>query len=296
MIVSKWLWWAVLLAAPGVASACAPAGWPVDALKALKTSDFDVPDATQRGELALALVDCLASPDPALRDGIAYEGLAHWLRADALTSGLRARLLERLLPMLQSGDADGFAAPFAALALSEVARTDRIAPWLKRAQRARLVGAAADFLSKVRDYRGFIAGEGWRHGVAHGADLALQLALNPKVSKRELDQLLDALFAQVAPVDHAYVFGEPERLARPMLYIAARGLHTSAEWQARLDALLDPAPLDGWQAAFASTTGLARRHDTMAFLLVAQVNAAQSTDAHIQALAPLLLDALGKLP
>jgi hypothetical protein len=86
----------------------------------------------------------------------------------------------------------------------------------------------------VRDYRGFVAGEGWRHGVAHGADLLMQLALNPALDKAQLDRILGRVARQVAPPGQAYVFGEPERLARPVLFAAARGLHTEAEWTAWL--------------------------------------------------------------
>jgi hypothetical protein len=51
----------------------------------------------------------------------------------------------------------------------------------------------------VRDYRGFDTAEGWRHGVAHGADLALQLVLNPAVDKPQIERLLAAVGRQVAP-------------------------------------------------------------------------------------------------
>ena len=103
--------------------------------------------------------------------------------------------------MLEAGqaDRDGFRQPFAALVLAEVARTDRIESWLTPAQRVALVDSAARYVTSVRDYRGFDPKEGWRHGVAHGADLLLQLALNPAVDRAGLDRLLGAVAAQVAP-------------------------------------------------------------------------------------------------
>jgi len=218
--------------------------------------------------LALSLAACLGAPDPALRDGLAYETLAAWLRADRLAPETRVALRERLAADLVAPDPDGFRRPFAALVLAEIARTDRVSPWMDDDARARLVQAAADYLAGVRDYRGFVDGEGWRHGVAHGADLVMQLALNPALEREALDRLLAALATQVAPVGAPpYVHGEPERLARPVVFILGRGLHDPAAWQAWLARATDPAPMPDWAAAWRSETGLARRHDLRAFLL-----------------------------
>ena len=109
-------------------------------------------------------------------------------------------------------DASGFRRPFAALALAEVARADRIEPYLTEPERHELAEAGAAYLRGVRDYRGFTAGEGWRHGVAHGADLMLQLALNPRLSRTDADRLLGAIAAQVAPMGPVYyIHGESAR-------------------------------------------------------------------------------------
>ena len=123
-------------AAPAVVRAdCPPEGWDRAGLEALKAAQFSLDDDRRRQRLALGLLDCLADPDPALRDGLAYEGLSTWLRADALGPATRKTLLQRLQPQIAPGadDPDGFRAPFAALVLSEVAEvlyklTDYYAP------------------------------------------------------------------------------------------------------------------------------------------------------------------------
>lgn len=51
----------------------------------------------------------------------------------------------------------------------------------------------------MRDLRGFDAVQGWRHGVAHGADLLLQLALNPALRRVQAEALLAAIASQVLP-------------------------------------------------------------------------------------------------
>ncbi|MEO8016390.1 MAG: DUF2785 domain-containing protein [Pseudomonadota bacterium] len=257
------------------------------ALEALKSSKFEVADDKDRQTLALSLLTCLADPDPALRDGLAFEAYYTWLRGDRLDEKTRTALLTHLSSMIEPGkaDGDGFQQPFAALVLSEVARTDRIKPWLEPAQRAALVEQAARYEASVRDYRGFDPKEGWRHGVAHGSDLLLQLVLNPGVDRAGIDRILDAVAVQVAPAgDHSYIDGESERLARPVLFAAQRGLLSAEDWQKWLGKVA--APLPNAQAAIRTRAGLAHQHNLQAFLYALYVNAREGGDANMQLLLP----------
>jgi hypothetical protein len=259
------------------------------ALEALKASKFELADDRKREALAFTLLACLGDPDPKLRDGLAFEAYFTWLRGNLLDQPTRTELLKRLSAMLEPdrADRDGFKQPFAALVLSELARTDRVAPWLDATQRSELVRRSARYVASVRDYRGFDEKEGWRHGVAHGADLLLQLALNPAVDRAGLDRLLGAVAVQVAPAgDHSYIDGEPERLARPVLFAAQRGLYTADEWQKWLQAVAAPPAQADPQAAFRTRAGLARRHNLQSFLYALYVNARESGDANMQALVP----------
>lgn len=289
---------ALLLLSPGAGAACPPAGHDATTLHALKENGFAGVDADERQRLALALPDCLGAPDPALRDGIAYEALSTWMRGQQLQDSTLAQLRDRLLPMLSAEDPDGFRRPFAALVLSELVRTDRVRPWMDPADRARIVAATADYLMGVRDHRGFVDGEGWRHGVAHAADIVLQLALNPALDATQLDRLRDAVATQVAPDDgHAYVHGESLRLARPIVFIAKRGTHDRAEWERWLQSVAAPAPLPDWNAAFGSEAGLARRHNVLAFLSALYLLASEQDDVPTrERLLPGLRATLRKIP
>ncbi len=253
-----------------------------------------------RTALAQALLPCLADPDPALRDGIAYEALSHWMRAGDLGPDALRGLQQRLDAMLEDDDAtgdhgDGFARPFAALALAEIARTDRLQPWMTPRERVAMVARATRYVRAVRDYRGYDDAQGWRHGVAHGADWLMQLSLNPALPRAQLDEILDAVASQAVPEHaHAYVFGEPERLARPVLFVAARGLHSPGDWQAWLAAL--PARIGDPDKAWKDSAWLARRHDLVAFLSALYLQADRSDDARIAALKPAILAALDQVP
>lgn len=242
-------------------------------------------DPAAKRSLALALTACLGHADPTVRDGIAFEALSVWLRAGDVPLPTLGQLRDTLVPMLTAPDPQGFRRPFAALALSEVARTDRIKAWMSAEERQALVQAAASYLQGIEDYRGFSDSEGWRHGVAHGADVILQLALNAEVTKPQLDRLLEAVATQVSPPRvMSYHAGEPERLARPVLFIAQRKLHSEADWAAWFAQLSKPAPLPNWQAAFSSELGLAKRHNLRAFLLSLYTSVRESDDAGVKML------------
>lgn len=264
---------------------CPPPDWPLTQLESLKRDGFKLADAARRRGLALALPGCLGDPNPAIRDGIAFEALSAWMRGGHLDQGTLRSLRLALLEMMAGEDSRGFAAPFAALVLSEVARTDRIAAWMSTEERDGLVRAAAGYLKGVTDYRAFDDKEGFRHGVAHGADLALQLALNPLTTKAQLDQLLLAVAAQVSPnANVAYWAGEPDRLARPVVFIAQRKLHSDEEWRAFFAEISNPRPLPSWQAAFTSQAGIKKRHNIRAFLLSVYASASSSEDGGVRQL------------
>jgi len=244
-----------------------------------------------------ALIACLGDPDPAVRDDFAFALWSEGLRGKQLKPDGLHHAAERLTAILTAPeDKAGFNRPFAALALSEVARADRVESFLTEAELHALAATGATYLRGVRDYRGFIAGEGWRHGVAHGADLLMQLSLNPQLTRADADLLLGAIAAQVAPAgSHAYVHGEARRLARPLLFLAKRSDIDDAAWAAWFQAL-HPGDAPRWKAPYASAEGLAAVHNSSAFGDAVYVASSESQDPQVRRLAPLAAGLLKALP
>jgi hypothetical protein len=194
----------ILLASTVCAQTCPPAGTSREQLQELKSREFALADAKRRASLALDLVARLGSTDPAVRDGIAFEALAAWMRGKQLS--------------------------------------------------AATVGAM------------------------------LQLAVNPRTSKAQLDQMLGAIATQIAPAgEHFYVYGEGDRLAQAVFYIAKRKLHTADEWRKWFEQVAAPAPLAKWADAWTSQRGLAKHHNTWGFVTALYVYARES-GAEFQAL------------
>jgi hypothetical protein len=274
-----------------IASAPALAACPPDAA-ALKANKWKVDDAAKRQKLAIDMLDCLQNPDPVLRDEIGFEGLQNWMRTDKLDTSTLQSIRVTLLARLTAPDPSGFARPFAALALAEVARVDRLKPYLTPADRMALVTAGAAYLTGVRDYRGFDEKEGWRHGVAHAADLMVQLSLNPALGKSEHEVILAAIASQVvAHGAHFYQYGEGERLMMPVFLLTRRDTLTGADWDTWFTRLLAPYN----PKATTTQATLAQRHNLYAFLypLNAYLNIGSSTqNATVQPFVTRALKAL----
>jgi hypothetical protein len=248
------------------AHACPPAGWTRDGLGALKGGGFKIDSSGERDAAAKALLACLDDPDPAIRDGVVFEGVSRWLRAKGVSpAAMRDMTAVTLGALTGPDDVGGFRRPFAALILSELVRADRVEPFLESGTRKDISAAATAYMRVVSDYRGFDPKEGWRHGVAHGADLVMQLALNPAVGANDVKDLMAAVATKIAPVAHAYTRGEPDRLARAVHQAFRRGVLTDADWDAWFAVVSAPAPFAAWQDSFASAEGLNKRHNAGAF-------------------------------
>ena len=275
-------------------TSCPPQQWDKAALLELRDKQFQLAESISPSAFAKALVPCLRSLDPELRDQIAYEGLSSLMRSNQIDIATALSLFAELIGWLDSEVADdnGVGKPFAILVLAELARMDRLESYLSNDQRQQLIMVTRSYLRSLDDYRGFDANEGWRHGVAHAADLVLQLALNPEISTDQLQQLADSLGLQILPTkEHFYRYGEPQRIARAVFYITQREQIEGDWWQWWFARLSDSAksfhgsPID----LFHSNNGLARRHNLMAFYmaLYVYVNENGSTTTKEQLL-PLL--------
>jgi len=291
----------MLCAAPVAATETAPdAGRichlavPADGdLKAMAARYFPAASASDIDRL----LACFGDPDPAVRDEFAFALWTAGLRGKHLKPDAMRHAATQLTAILAApDDPAGFRKPFAALALSEVARADRVAAFLTETELHDFAVTGAAYLRGITDYRGFWAGEGWRHGVAHGADLLMQLALNSRLTRADADLTLATIASQVAPGrSHSYVYGEARRLARPVLFLAKRADIDDAAWAAWFQTL-HPDGAPRWQTPYASADGLAAVHNSTAFADAIYVAASESQDPQVRRLAPLAAGLLKALP
>ncbi|GJL93647.1 MAG: hypothetical protein DHS20C05_00520 [Hyphococcus sp.] len=268
-------------------AACAPLGQTKEQLMELRANDFVGDETFSYDEFALAMIDCLGDPDPELRDTIGYESFAALLRGKRVTPETTRKIKAQLINALTEPDQDGFRRPFAALVLAEIARTDRVDNYFTPEERDELIDSAAAYMESITDYRGYEDGVGWRHAVAHNADLLMQLALNDELTREQYLRVRDAVVPQIIPQNaHFYVYGEDERLARPVLFIARRGLMTEEEWTAWFESVASKGALAEGEEFTFSQEFLARRHNLNAFATMIYVNADASESEQLKALLP----------
>lgn len=267
--------------------------------QAMHLAGRDQQDTFQAPENALKLVDCLGHEDPAIRDEFAYGAFVRTLRQGDTSPETLRLLTAELSANLTSGgpDSSGFLAPFSVLVLAEIARADRLDPFMTPSERSALVKTGSDYLQGIEDYRGFDPVDGWRHGVAHAADLMMQLSLNPLLQTQDARRMLKAISAQVVPGKaHSYIHGESKRLARPVLYLAMTDLVSGDEWR-RWFAALEAEPGDpNWQNPYASLAGLARIHNTENFAAAIFVRATASGEASLAPIAQAAEGVIRSIP
>jgi hypothetical protein len=240
---------ALFVALPAAAAADPPVPGSHDKAwwREVVANDYQPPSDASIEALTHELSHYLGSSDPELRDEIAYSTLTNWLYVKHnLPAALQDELVEEWRANLgrgigEQGTDSVFLRSFSVLMLSVAAALDNEAPWLDEAQFDELLDAALSYLRDERDTRGFDADKGWVHSVAHTADLLKFLGRNRQLEVPEQADILAAISAKLAHVDHGLSHGEDERLARAVLSIVARPDSDMAAFRAFLDTL-KPAP------------------------------------------------------
>lgn len=275
---------------------CFDNGWSKDKLLTLKQAGFETsPKKTHA--LVQQLQHCLAVSDPQIRDGVAYEAYFNWLRANRVSGGQLVALFNEMTTALESKNPDknGVYLPFVALVYSEVVRVDRIDSFLTNEQRQSAVNAISHYLSMVKDYRGFEDGIGWRHSVAHSADVILQLALNQKITDKQLQELSHSIASQINPGTlHFYTFGEPERLARATTYAMLREEVDLKYWDNWLKEVASPEPFENWGSVFMSESGLAKRNNVRQFLTNLYAMVSGSKNERLTHITPIVAELISQ--
>jgi len=168
------------------------------------------------------LVDDLRSPDPAVRDDGAYQGLAELAGDGALDEHL-LELGDRAAALLTDGavQARSFGALLLALVVDRDTRTGRA----DDESTQRWLVSACRWYPAERDTRGWDPGLGWLHAVAHGADALGELAASPRTGRDDLAVLLDTLVSRVVePTDQHWLQDEDDRVALAVMVVLLRDM------------------------------------------------------------------------
>ncbi len=219
----------------------------------VKASGLAVPVDRPLADLTTELTTMLGSPDPHMRDGLAYPTLATWIDRgvyDDLLIGLGDGMAAGLTVGLgEEGTDTVFRRTFSVLVLAECIDRTNQEDLVPAAKLMEWGDRIATWYLRERDVRGFVPDKGWAHAVAHGADAIGVLARSQHLGRNELTVLLDVLADRIlASVEAPYVHGEPDRMVLATMTVLRRNVVPFAvvePWVARISAGAHRAGRDG---------------------------------------------------
>lgn len=186
---------------------------------ALAKGGFAVPGGRTAAAMLVEMNPLLASPNPVLRDDVAYSAAERWILRDHRLSPAELRQLMQLWTrnldegIGTSGDDRVFRRSFSALSLSVIAAADLTTPFLETAELQAFFDRMLDYFQRERDLRGFDPVHGWMHTVAHTSDALKFLARNPKLAAGSDVRLLAAVRSKIESHDAVFAWGENDRMA-----------------------------------------------------------------------------------
>jgi Protein of unknown function (DUF2785) len=203
---------------------------------------YAVPSSESANVLANELSSLLASPDPELRDDLAYSILARWIYRDLLSQSTLIALTDLWQANLRDGLGETgtnsvLKRSFSALCLASMARREARTPFMGAERYHQLVADGISYLQAERDLRGYDATLHWIHATAHTADLLTALAGNSQLTGEESAGILHAISARLLSAPDVFTQGEQDRLAATVVAIARRPDFEAAKFEQWLAAL-----------------------------------------------------------
>jgi hypothetical protein len=196
--------------------------------QSIAKNKYAVPEHGSADALAHELSGLLASPDPELRDELAYSILTSWIyRRTLLSTPTLISLTDEWRENLKSGIGETgtnsvLKRSFCALMLSSIARREAKLSFMGAERFHQLVSEAVNYLQGERDLRGYDPKLHWIHATAHTADLLAALADSPLLTKEESAAILTAIDSRLKTATEIYTQGEQDRLAAAVVSVVRR--------------------------------------------------------------------------
>ena len=208
--------------------------------KKIAASRYAVPEGENAFAVAKELSGNLKSPDPELRDDLAYSILAAWVERPGILNGDELLALEEewrgnlKTGIGESGTDSVLGRSFSALCLAAIAEREARTPFMGEERYHKLLEAALNYLRDEKDLRGFDAKKGWIHATAHTADLLAELVRHPSFTQEDQGIVLKAIGQRLETAHVIFAFGEQDRLGNALAAMARRQDFVAAGFEAWL--------------------------------------------------------------
>jgi hypothetical protein len=239
--------------------------------QAIVKQQYAVPKGESPFSLVRELSGLLRSPDPELRDNLAYTIIAVWIvDRSVLSEAQLLALLDQWLANLkigigESGTDTVLERSFSALCLAALAERDLKMPFLGVARYRGLLDAALVYLAAEHDLRGYDSAKGWMHATAHTADLLKYLVGNPLLTRDDQRRVLVAIADRLSSAEQVFQQGEQDRLAQAATAIALRRDFDAASFDRWITRLRDTIQ-QSWRTSPLTPAALATAQNITYFL------------------------------
>jgi hypothetical protein len=195
----------------------------IDLLKTKIRETLNDKDINQYKHLLKDAIEYIGHIDSELRDDLILEYLFRlFIEADLDDKILNETVLELLLNLNEGIDEVSdkvFKRTFSMLALVALIKRHTITPWIDHDLQDQIINKSIHAFSKEKDMRGYVEDKGWAHAGAHGADLFLAISNLERISKKDLNQMLDILYSKLCLEQNTFHLGEDKRMARAASFI-----------------------------------------------------------------------------
>jgi len=251
--------------------------------QAIVDNDYLLPSPQTAAALTPGLLSNLGSTDPDVREQFSTTVLEKWLYRGYYTPAELSDIIRQLAANLtvglgEQGTHTVLLRSFSALTLAEIVYYDCEHPFLTASQLQQLLEDGLAYFLAEQDLRGYEAGIGWLHAVAHGSDLLAVLALHEVLQVADLERIMEAIATKVAPpTPHVYLYNKDQRMVRAVLWTLQRNILTMdflGNWLDQITHYDDHtigvetflALLDGGKSATVNETYMGILHNTKQFL------------------------------
>lgn len=191
--------------------------------------------------LAEAILENFASSDLWLRDTLSFTLMARLVEEGLLTLGEREALLQSALDerhlfarIGESGTDSVFRRSFSVLMVPMILGSDLVASELPEDLVVRALDCVLAYAREERDWRGYVAGKGWAHAVAHTADALSTVGRHPKIPMTRVPEVLTTIH-YMATLPYPLGYLEDDRLAYAAYQLMRSGRLSVDAMQSWLD-------------------------------------------------------------
>lgn len=193
-----------------------------------------------------SMLEHIGSTDGELRDQLIYTSFYRLIiESNQLEPELLKELLDTCLSELifkgigEEGTDTVFTRAFTTLLIALILYRDNQANFLSPSTVYSIKEKLIKYINLERDFRGYVAGKGWAHSIAHVADTFEELVKNPKLDTEFYPEILKTLWSKILISNSVYVHDEDERIIIPILEMLERGMDVQ-----KIEELIQNLPIE----------------------------------------------------